>query len=72
MGTQGGHILAFDPMSADVLFIHHHLCHVSALVCLGSTEQVVVFGTQKVEAMEDDEEQTVFTVWDSYLNYRIT
>ena len=64
-------MLTFDPVSADVLLIHHRYAHVSSLVCIG-TEQVVVFGREKVEGPEGDEEKTVFTVWDSYVKYRIT
>ena len=63
--------MTFDPVSADVLLIHRRYSHVSCLVCVG-LEQVVVFGSQRIEGAEEDEEQTVFTVWDSYVKYRIT
>ena len=69
--TDGGHVIVFDPVSADILLVHRRYSHVSCLVCVG-TEQVVVFGRERVEGVEKDEEQTVFTVWDSYMKYRIT
>lgn len=72
-GTNGGHVITFDPVSADVLLVHRRYCHVSALVCVG-TEQVVVFGRERVEGVdgEADDDKTVFTVWDSYVKYRVT
>ena len=63
-------MITFDPVSADVLLIHRRYCHVSALVCVG-TEQVVVFGRERVEGVDGDEEKNIFTVWDSYVKYRI-
>ena len=74
VGTQGGHVITFDPVSADVLLIHSRHCHTSALVSMG-TEQMVIFGKERVEGMEgmegEDEEKTVFTVWDSYVKHRV-
>ena len=71
--TEGGHVMTFDPVSTDVLLVHHRYCHVSSLVCV-ATEQVVVFGRERVEGMEgeEDEEKNIFTVWDSYVKYRVT
>lgn len=71
--TTGGHVITFDPVSADILLVHQRYSHISALVCV-STEQVVVFGRERIESADDNlyDEQTVFTVWDSYVKYRIT
>ena len=71
VGTNGGHIITFDPVSADVLLISQQYSHVSAVVVL-ATEQVVVFGTERVEGVEEDEEKPMFAVWDSYVRYRIS
>ena len=70
--TEGGHVMTFDPISGEVLLVHRRYCHVSSLVSV-ATEQVVVFGRERVEGMEgeEDEEKHIFTVWDSYVKYRI-
>lgn len=70
--TGGGHMLAFDPVTADVLLVHHRSCSFSSVVCL-SDKKVVTFGEGLVGGAEgavlgEGQETTgMFTVWEEYI-----
>ena len=67
--TKGGHLLAFDPVSADVLLVHRKKCSLSSLVCL-SSNKLITFGEGALGAEEGEESQVItgmFTVWENYI-----
>ena len=70
VGTKGGHLLAFDPVTADVLLVHHRRCSISSIVCL-SDKKVVTFGEGFVggeeEGVAGQEITGMFTVWENYI-----
>ena len=67
--TQGGHLLAFNPLTADVLLVHRKKCSLSSIVPL-STGKVMTFGEGTVGEEEGEELQVttgLFTVWENYI-----
>lgn len=70
VGTKGGHLLAFDPVTADVLLVHQRKCSFSSIVCL-SDKKVVTFGEGFVGGEEEEgsgqQITGMFTVWENYI-----
>ena len=76
VATRGGHLLAFDPRTADVLLVHHKKCSLSYVLRL-SDRRLLTFGEGVVgeeegegeggEAEEGREIAGMFTVWEHYV-----
>ena len=75
VGTTGGHLLAFHPVTLDVLLVQRRQLSVNSIVCLGR-ERLVVFGEGVIGespgegASEEDDASCVygmFTIWTSYI-----
>lgn len=69
--TRSGHLLAFNPLTADVLLVHQRNCNFSAIVCL-TGGKLVTFGEGVMgEGPEDvdlvQETTGMFTVWENYI-----
>lgn len=74
VGTRGGYLLAFNPLTADVLLVHQKSCCFSCLVCL-SEHRLVSFGEGVVGGVEapggedgGTEITGMFTVWNNYID----
>lgn len=69
VSTLGGHLLTFDPITADVLLIHHREQQISHTLCLYGN-QVVTFaeGSIGVPTEEHNELSGLFTVWTEYIH----
>ena len=71
VGTKGGHLMAFNPVTADVLSLHHHKASsISFIVCL-SGKRLMTFG-EGVLGDEEEEKTSCqvmgkFTVWENYI-----
>lgn len=68
VSTKGGHLLAFDPLTADVLLVHQRKCHMTSVVCL-SDKRVVTFGEGVVGGGEEEGAVTsgMFTIWETFI-----
>ena len=71
VGTNGGHLLSFNPLTADVLLVHRREQSITNILCL-SNRQIVTFGKgiigeTSVEDVEGDV-SGLFTVWTNYIN----
>ena len=69
VSTNGGHLLSFDPLTADVILVHRREQHITHALCLYG-KQVVTFakGTIGLATEEDDEISGLFTVWTDYID----
>lgn len=67
VGTRGGHLLAFNPVTADVLLVHQRRSSISLIVSL-SSKRLVTFGEGVLgEEAGLDDVMGVFTVWENYI-----
>ncbi len=76
VGTVGGHLLAFHPVTMDVLLVQRRQLSINSIVCLGR-ERLAVFGEGVLgEGSEDgggvvevdkDSICGLFTIWTSYI-----
>jgi ligand-binding sensor domain-containing protein len=67
VGTHGGHLVVFDPITADVLSVHQKSYCISLLLCL-SSKRLVAFGEGILgEGEEGGDVMGVFTVWENYI-----
>ncbi len=69
--TKGGHLLAFNPVTADVLLVHRKKCSLSSIIPL-SAGKVMTFGEGVVGEEEEEGEGSqvitgLFTVWENYI-----
>ena len=71
MGTRGGHLIAFDPLTSEVLLVHRRHASISAIVWVNEG-QLVSFGQGPVsdDSGEGTDATGMFTVWTSYLSCR--
>ena len=67
-------MLAFNPISADVLLVHRKKCSLSSLICLSSSKLMTfgegVLGEEEEGDGEGEESQVItgmFTVWENYI-----
>ena len=60
--TKGGHLLAFNPITTDVLLVHQRNSYITAIVCF-SEKKLVTFG----ECVLGEQDVAVFTVWENYI-----
>ena len=70
VGTRGGHLMAFNPLTFDILLVHQRQTSVTTIVCL-SEREVVTFGEGVIgERSEEGEVVTtgMFTVWRSFID----
>lgn len=76
VGTIGGHLMAFHPITMDVLLVQRRQLSVNSIVCLGR-ERLVVFGEGVIgEGSTDGSGEEVdannicgmFTIWTSYIS----
>lgn len=73
VGTKGGHLLSFNPLTADLLLVHRRDQSLSNIVCL-SDKQIVTFAKWVIgESADDDNDEDrdvsgLFTVWTNYVN----
>ena len=68
VGTQGGHLIAFNPISTDVVLVHQRHSSISCIVSLDTQQQLVTFGLAEVEGEEDGDTLGTFTVWTSFVH----
>lgn len=66
VGTLGGHLLAFDPFTADVLLVHQKSSSILSLVCL-SERRLVSFGEGVVGEESEGDTAGIITIWESYI-----
>lgn len=76
VGTTGGHLLAFHPVTMDVLLVQRRQLSINSIVCLGR-ERLAVFGEGVIgEGSEhggtwvvEDKDSIcgLFTIWTSYI-----
>lgn len=66
VGTKGGHLVAFNPVTADVLLVHQKPSSISLIVCL-SAKRLVTFGEGVLGEGEGQEVVGLFTVWENYI-----
>lgn len=66
VGTQGGHLIAFNPISTDVVLVHQRHSSLSCIVSLSAQQQLVTFGQAEVEG-EFKDTLGMFTVWTSFV-----
>ena len=77
VGTIGGHLLAFHPVTMDVLLVQRRQLSINSIVCFGR-ERLAVFGEGVLgEGSEDggsglvevdkDSICGLFTIWTSYI-----
>ena len=69
VGTKGGHLLAFNPVTADVLLVHQKRSSISLIVSL-SSKRLVTFGEGVLGEEEEeghDDVMGMFTVWENYI-----
>ena len=71
VGTKGGHLLAFNPVTADVLLVHQKRSSISLIVSLSSKRLVTfgegVLGEKEEEEAGHDDVMGMFTVWENYI-----
>ena len=67
VGTQGGHLIAFNPISTDVVLVHQRQSSISCIVSLDTQQHLVTFGLAEVEGEEDGDTLGTFTVWTSFV-----
>ena len=70
VGTKGGHLLAFNPVTADVLLVHQKRSSISLI----ASKRLVTFGEGVLGEEEEEEEEAghddvmgMFTVWENYI-----
>lgn len=68
VGTKGGHLLAFNPLTADVLLVHKRKSSILSIVCL-SGKKLMTFGEGVLGEEGEGQVTGVFTVWESYIEY---
>lgn len=72
VGTIGGHLMAFHPVTMDVLLVQRRQLSINSIVCLGR-ERLVVFGEGVIGERSHEEEGDgddicgMFTIWTSYI-----
>ena len=77
VGTMGGHLLAFHPVTMDVLLVQRRQLSINSVVCLGR-ERLAVFGEGMLgeesearragtEEVDKDSICGLFTIWTSYI-----
>ena len=75
VGTSGGHLMAFHPVSMDVLLVQRRQLSINSIVCIGK-ERLVVFGKGVIGeslgdgSREEDDASCVcgmFMIWTSYI-----
>ena len=75
VGTIGGHLLAFHPVTMDVLLVQRRQLSINSIVCLGR-ERLAVFGEGVIgesggisNGVEVDKDSIcgLFTIWTSYV-----
>lgn len=75
VGTVGGHLMAFHPVTMDVLLVQRRQLSINSIVCLGR-ERLAVFGEGVIgersrEGYEEEGEADcicgMFTIWTSYI-----
>ena len=72
--TQGGHLLGFHPLTADVLVVHHKASSLRLVLPL-SERRLITFGCGILGVEEEEEESRTaanFTIWDSYTTNAIS
>ena len=71
VGTRGGHLIAFDQLTSEVLLVHRRHASISAVVRV-KQGQLVSFGQSLISEVEGEESNDtgMFTVWTSYLACR--
>ena len=76
VGTIGGHLLAFHPVTMDVLLVQRRQLSINSIVCLGR-ERLAVFGegvigenSEDGRGVEVDKDSIcgLFTIWTSYVS----
>ena len=76
VGTVGGHLMAFHPVTMDVLLVQRRQLSINSIVCLGR-ERLAVFGkgvigespsgAESGEEVDSDCVCGMFTIWTSYI-----
>lgn len=76
VGTLGGHLMAFHPVTMDVLLVQRRQLSINSIMCLGR-ERLAVFGEGVIGERPNEERPGeevdrdcicgMFTIWTSYL-----
>ena len=71
VGTRGGHLIAFDQLTSEVLLVHRRHASISAIAWVREG-QLVSFGQGPITdgSGEETDSTGMFTVWTSYLSCR--
>ena len=69
VSTSGGHLLSFNPITADVLLVHRREQYITHTLCLYDN-QLVTFAKGTIGMETDDEGELcgMYTVWTDYVN----